>query len=996
MSKPTTTDTVEYERAYSALNKAQRAAVDTIDGPVMVIAGPGTGKTQVLALRIANILLQTDTRPEDILTLTFTDAGAAAMRERIRRYIGAAAYRVNIHTFHSFAGVLIKEYPEAFPSIIGGTPASDLERVQFIEDAIAHPDIKRLRPTGNPSYYVKPILSEINTLKQENVDPDELGTFIEAQEKRLQETEQFHTKGAHKGKERSEYTNLQKEVAKNHELQLIYRLYQATLRDAKRYDFADMITETVRALSTDETMLRDIQERFLYVLADEHQDVNGAQNEILKLIVSYHDRPNIFVVGDEKQAIYRFQGASLENFLYFQDHFKNTTVISLTENYRSGQTILDAAHDLIEVAEGPLADLRIPLHATHEGTAPQHFHFDHQGIEESWLASSITSAIKEGVPAGEIAVILRTNREVEDMTTFLRKHDLVVRPSADSDILAHPITRSLIDLITVVVEPHNEQALARLLIGPCVVTDSNSLTKLFANRSGRLSLSSLIGDEEKLKECVADAAPFLKFQTVINNARQRLRAELPHDTVAYLLRESGFLAYLEGTDPLEGGRVVRRLYDEIEELVRKKEVAHLESLLSAFRLRELYGLGLTAPFLDLEHDAVQVMTAHKSKGLEFRYVYIPHLSDNIWGTKRKQNHFKLPLTRMVKSSDFDETDDEKRLFYVGMTRAKERLIFSEAEKSAEGRELTPSRFLTKIEPTLITSSAPVGALFDPLDRVQPRRSETLNLLVIRELFAKRGFSATSINNYLDNPWHYFFRNLLRLPEMQTLPLRYGTVIHNVLEWTCKTRRNGTWPSDTDCLKRLDAELDQLPLSAKDSVSLREKGTTALMAYLPHLQSSIGHTSREEFTVTVQFETGVPELPLLPLTGKLDRLDFSKDGSLYQVVDYKTGKPRSRNQIEGKTKAADRGYKRQLEFYALLLSLYDDRRYQCNTFTLSFVEPTPKGIIKEESFIIEERDLAELKSEISSAVKAVVSGSFLRDHEAARQSEYADLAQRFLI
>ncbi|MES2966268.1 MAG: ATP-dependent helicase, partial [Patescibacteria group bacterium] len=272
-----------FNQAYQALNDAQKEAVDTIEGPVMVIAGPGTGKTQILTLRIANILLKTDTDPTSILALTFTESGAAAMRTRLHKYIGVRAYQVPIYTFHGFADRLIREYPDAYERIVGGKPASDIEKISIIESILDNPSIKKLRPSGDPTYYVQPILRIIGELKKEYISPDALATLVAEQENELEGMEKTHSKGAHKGKVRGDYTKMEQIVVKNRELIHIYRLYQTHLREQKLYDFEDMIAETVVALTNNEDMVRDLQEQYQYLLADEHQDVNGSQNKILEL-----------------------------------------------------------------------------------------------------------------------------------------------------------------------------------------------------------------------------------------------------------------------------------------------------------------------------------------------------------------------------------------------------------------------------------------------------------------------------------------------------------------------------------------------------------------------------------------------------------------------------------------------------------------------------------------------------------------------------------------
>ena len=204
-----------FETAYKRLNPAQREAVDTIEGPVMVIAGPGTGKTQILTLRIANILRKTDTPPEQILALTFTEGGARAMRERLLGYIGIAAYRVMISTFHEFAGRLISAYPDAYERVVGGRPASDIEKIEMLELLINEPEVKLLRPIGNPVFYVPHILRAIATMKKEYITPHTFSKLIAKEEKVLATIPKIHANGAHKGKIRSEYQKKEKSIAKN-------------------------------------------------------------------------------------------------------------------------------------------------------------------------------------------------------------------------------------------------------------------------------------------------------------------------------------------------------------------------------------------------------------------------------------------------------------------------------------------------------------------------------------------------------------------------------------------------------------------------------------------------------------------------------------------------------------------------------------------------------------------------------------------------------------
>ncbi len=987
-----------FRQAYASLNAAQKQAVDTIEGPVMVIAGPGTGKTQILTLRIANILLKTDVAPENILAITFTDSGAKAMRERLRRYIGTRAYQVEIHTFHSFAARLIKQYPDAYPTVLGGVPATALQKTQIIETILEDAAHAKLRPVGNPQYYVTPLLRQISELKKEYVTPDRLAEIITSQEEELAALPQYHEKGAHKGKVRGEYTKLEGIIAKNQVLLSVYRQYELLLREEKLFDFEDMITTTVAALEADPDMLLDLQETYQYVLADEHQDVNGAQNKILESLTSYHETPNIFVVGDEKQAIYRFQGASLENFLYFEQVYQNATTIALTENYRSGQSVLDCAHSLVAVEDGPLRDLRVPLTAALVTKATvEERTFSHQAVEDDWLVEAVAASLQSGTDAAEIAVIVRTNREVESLSARLRDAGIAVAASADGDILDHSYTHSILELIAAIAHPADDSALFRVLHGAYWKLQTADLITVLNARRHDMTLHALINDEEHLASlALSDQAAVEHVAHTLKAAREAAGAIAPQRVLERLLQESGFLHWVQQTDPLSGTRVLRRLYDEIEAAVQNGSVKTIADILALLSNHQQYNLPLNAPYIVTNQSAVSVMTAHKAKGLEFSEVFVAHVTDRAWGGSVRRQNFKVPMSRQLADADFDPLDDERRLLYVAMTRAKTALYISCSEMSPDAKELSPSRFLAELDPETIARVETTQAEtdFDPLQKLTQSATNAtlLDSALIKTVLTERGFSATALNNYLDSPWTYLYRNVLRYPQTQPLPMQFGTAMHSVLDTAVAIyTKKQSWPSDTVIKQSLEEALNRLPLATNEYTQLLEKGLTAVYPYLDHLKKTIAPESKREFSLRVVLQTGLPELPELPLTGALDRIDFDAGGSALRVIDYKTGKPKSRNVIEGKTQSSNGGYKRQLVFYALLLSLYDDERYHTREGVLSFVEPAKSGVIKEEVFVVTDEEIEALKSELITAVQDLLSGASFTTACDPDVCEYCDLA-----
>ena len=985
-----------FTEAYKKLNDQQRRAVDTIDGPVMVIAGPGTGKTQVLTLRIANILRSTDTAPESILAITFTNSGAIAMRERLRSYVGQQAYSVALYTFHGFAERLIRQYPEAYERIVGSSLISEYEQIQLLERIVLEADLSLLRPLKKPTHHIGAIRQEIGTLKQEYIEPDRLAELISEQEQQLTTIPQFHESGPHRGKITTTYSALEKQIEKQRELLHVYRLYQASLREQGRYDYADMIIETVHALERNEDMLRDLQETYQYVLADEHQDVNESQNRILELIMSYHDRPNLFVVGDEKQAIYRFQGASLENFLHFTDRFPTTTTITLTDNYRSGQSVLDRAHEVISVDDPALMELRVPLSAKAVSQSTVSLQsFSHPALEQHWLTTEVGRLYAAGTPASEVAVIVRTNDEVEAVAHELRRAQIPVAASAERDIHTHPIMSMTRALLEVVGSPEHESALVTVLHGAYWQVRVDDLVRVLTARSRRQPLAQLIRDEQSLQALdIADPESLLRVGRILDSLRHDCDMLAPHYAFERILNETGLLAYAHKYDPLESGRIIRRLYDEVQALVHSGDIKTVADIKRVFSLYQHYGLPLTVPYVVTSTQAVQVLTAHRAKGLEFGIVFVPNLSDTRWGGQRGRDAFKIPYSRLQRPDDV--VDDDRRLLYVAMTRAKQRLYLSYSAVSASGKEQTASRLLAPVleaghvvderqEDTTDETFAGTTSLAGDV------RPPAITKEVLCALVQQTGLSPTAFNNYRTSPWNYLYRSLLRVPELPKPHMQYGTAIHSVLEYLVKQHTRQATGTVTDINRQLRIILDQFLMTDEEVVQYHKQGLAALDSYHEHVMSQLKGASRSdtELSLSAHMVTGIPALAELRLVGKLDRVDYAADGSIIRVVDYKTGKPASRNHILGTTKGSSGDYYTQLCFYALLLRL-EGRHHDEIAYTISFVEPTASGRIKEEAFTIHAEEIDALEQELVRFVEEISSGTCLSAPCDPQVCEYCDL------
>src|SRR5919112_1616786 len=339
---------------YNNLNEKQRIAVDTIEGPVMVIAGPGTGKTQILSARIGKILMDTDAAPENILCLTYTDAGVVAMRKRILGFIGPDAYKVNLYTFHAFCNDIIQDNLSLFEKT-SMDPISDLEKIELFKQLIDsfpknHP-LKRYR--GDVYFEINNLQNLFSTMKREGWTAEFISNKIDEYIDCLSSRDEYICKRATKHFKKGDIRadKIEEEKEKMEKLRAAvneFDNFQQLMRKKNRYDFDDMINWVIKAFEENPQLLARYQEQFLYILVDEYQDTSGTQNRLVQLLINYWDRPNVFVVGDDDQSIYRFQGANVENMLTFAESYKNDLMtVVLTSNYRSVQPVLNVSKSLI-------------------------------------------------------------------------------------------------------------------------------------------------------------------------------------------------------------------------------------------------------------------------------------------------------------------------------------------------------------------------------------------------------------------------------------------------------------------------------------------------------------------------------------------------------------------------------------------------------------------------------------------------------------------------
>jgi DNA helicase-2/ATP-dependent DNA helicase PcrA len=988
------------EEAYARLNDEQRLAVDTILGPVMVIAGPGTGKTEVLTVRIANILRETKTPPEKILALTFTESGVVAMRRRLTELVSGDAYRVAISTFHGFANGVIQDYPDHFLHIIGSANITEVDQVQILEKLLDSQTLDLLRPFGDRYYYLRNILAAINELKRQGVSPAEFAK-IAADEKKdfYANSDLMNQSGRYEGKMKTKYVSAARHIEKNIELAELYAAYQAALRKAKQYDYSDMIMEVMVALEHDHDLLRVLQDTYDYFLVDEHQDTNDAQNRIIELLSSGRENPNLFVVGDEKQAIFRFQGASLENFHYFKDRYKRVKLISLRSNYRSTQAILDAA-EAISPREAKLIARRGGSASPASLAA-----LSSPNAEHYFIAQKIKELQGAGTPAEEIAVLYRDNKEAPPLARTLEKEHVAFSIESDQDILGDEEIKKLIRILRAVEHFGNDTPLVEALHVDFLGIPPIDVYKLasFA-RKERIKIYDVLRSEKLLNDAGVESKDaclaFFKNLSVWKSAAKNRGAA---DAFEFVVRESGFLvALLNHPSATEKIAKLHALFDILKSAALRRKNYTLDDFFIYLDLMEKHDVAIKNKEIGGFPGRVRLMTAHRSKGLEFAYVFIMNAADRTWGSRYHREAIKLPkkIYRVFKAVESDlngrESDDadERNVFYVALTRAKRGVFVTFAKTDRDGKEVLPTQFIAEMKenilsPLDVSRYEAYLAVHPEIEfaPAAPKVPELKDKKFLDALFEEQGLSVTALNNYLECPWHYFYVNLVRIPEAPNKHLSFGNAAHAAFKGYFDAFSEGVDKGKEYLVRLFLDALAREPITESDFEEARKKGERALAAFYDEYHASWSPRAMNEVRINDVRAGGVK------IRGSLDRVEFLDDGGAkgkapVRVIDYKTGKPKTRNEIEGNTKTSDGNYKRQLTFYKLLLEKEGGR--DMKEGIIQFIEPDDRGKFHREAFGISIGETKVLEAQIGEVAKEIRGLTFWGNIPHAKDCVYCAL------
>jgi len=957
---------------YNRLNPAQKRAVDQIQGAVMVIAGPGTGKTQILAVRIAKILADTDAQAHNILCLTFTDAATIAMRRRLVEIIGPAAHQIRIYTFHGFCNQVIQEHLEIFGNYRQLEPLTDLERVdvyhKIISDLPNDHVLKRLK--GDPTYEHKRLDNLFQMMKKENLDVDLMHQKIADYLERKQEYKEgddlfYHRKYKEFQKGDIKPKKWEELVKRMNDLQAgvdLYPQYLKIMDDRGRYDYQDMILWVLRAFQEDEALLASYQERYLYFLVDEFQDTNGAQKGILDQLISYwsEEDPNVFVVGDDDQAIYKFQGANLSNIKNFGKDYKPLTII-LEQNYRSSQKILDTAKELIEgnleriVNDNPdmTKDLVASLPDVKDlPNDPEIISYTNNIQEQTAIAQRLIVDLKQGADLSKTAIIYRKHAQVDKLVEVLEKRGVPLNIKRRVNILKESLTHNILKILRYVRAEHHmpnsaDELLYELMHYRFFNISNNDIAKIsiHCNRHQHT-------DKKPVLECISDkeALATIGIQKIdeITYLAQCIDSWVKDVSTVTLqvlfeniINDGHILQYIIGLPQKTWLlQILSTLFDLIKNEMAKAPDIGLNEFLEMITKMEENNIDLSINKIVHAKSGVNFMTAHASKGLEFNRVIIPDATKNIWD-KNVRNMYQFKYPDNVNEDVETNTDDERRLLYVAMTRAKKELEISYGMQKENGKEQNRSQFVDEIIANTDLVSQPKAVEEDAVNEFQyytllktQKEVKLIDHDLIDKVLDGYKLSVTGLNKYLKCPRTFYFETILKIPT--------GRAVHRALEDYYQLLNESKPATKEELLKSFSRGM-----SAHRS-HFTDEQYDLMTAYGKQILPIYHHERlvmrQEGIKYGLEINVDHAEYRGVPIKGILDRVDIGSDGQV-DVTDYKTGnifnytnKKKLKPPKEGDADDVGGDYWRQIVFYKLLLDSDKKHNWEMTSGWMDFIEP----------------------------------------------------------
>ncbi len=895
------------------LNEEQLKAIKHGEGPLLVIAGAGTGKTTVITERIKYLIEKKLAEPSEILGLTFTEKASREMEERVDVALPYGYTQMWIMTFHSFCDRILRR--EALH--IGYDPKyklmTEAETIQLIRKNLFRFDLNYFRPLGNPTKFISGMIQHFWRLQDENILPTD------------------YIKWAKEKTKKSESEEEKKENEKWMELANAYKVYEELKVKEGVMDFGDLIVKTIKLFRERPNILKEYQKQFRYILIDEFQDTNFAQNELAVLLSKTHK--NITVVGDDDQSIYRFRGAAVSNIIQFRRNFPKVKIVVLTKNYRSTQEILDKSYGLIQhnnpdrLEAIEKIDKKLQSERKTKGENIGFIHVDRVENEADAVAKKIKDLAKvEKRKYSDFAILVRANNHAEPFTRALSRNGVPYQFLGPGRLFRQPEIIDLISYLKVLYNFDDSVSMYRLLSIEYLDIDARDLAAIgnYARRYN-LSLFEALENIDDVKVSDATKEKIKQIMEIIKKHLRLARRESAGQLLYYFLQDSGLLTKLltpKTVDAEKKAANISKFFDKLKTYEVDHEDATVMSVVDWIDLSMEMGESPAANDMDwIDVNAVNILTVHSSKGLEFPFVFLVNLTSGRFPTVERREQIPIPegmIKEILPKGDY-HMEEERRLFYVGMTRAKDRLFFTTANYYGEGkREKKMSPFIFEALGDGVVGSE------------EEQKTEQLSFLDYskneEKIESKANkfhidyLSYSQIETFRVCPLHYKLRYIYKVPTPPSAPQSFGISIHNALKDFYTTVKEGKRGSEKLLLSLLESNWIREGFSSKSHErKFFEKAKEFLGEYFDKEYDKKRTPILLEQPFTIPLEN--PDLGRpLKVGGKIDRVDELPGGRI-EIIDYKTGAPPAGGWTQKKL-----DHDLQLTFYALAATIMKEKPF----------------------------------------------------------------------
>ncbi|OGH05770.1 MAG: hypothetical protein A2W22_06675 [Candidatus Levybacteria bacterium RBG_16_35_11] len=857
------------------LNSEQLQAVKHGNGPLLIIAGAGTGKTTVITERIKHLILEKNVKPSEILALTFTEKAAAEMEERVDKEMPYGYTQMWISTFHSFCDRILRQ--EAIH--IGLNPSyklmTEAETILFLRKNLFKFNLKYFRPLGNPNKFLAGLLDHFSRLKDEDVRIEEYLNYAQGLKK---------SKSVEK-----------EEIEKAYELSEAYKIYEELKTKEGVMDFADLISNALKLFRTRKNILSEYQKQFKYILVDEYQDTNYSQNELAILLSG--DEKNITVVGDDDQSIYRFRGSSISNIIQFKKRFPKTKIITLIRNYRSTEEILESSYKLIQNNNPDRLEVKEKINKklisqNKKRGDPLIFTFTQRVEDEADLTAKKIRELCEGekFEYKDIAILVRANDHSQPFIRAFERNRIPYQFLGPGRLFQKEEVRDLISYLKVLYNFEDSTSLYRVLTIPFLKFESieiASLLNLAKKRNYTLFEAMEKVNETYLKEETKEK--IINLTKMIKRHLNLVPKETAGQILYYFLSDSGMLKTLIKSKTVKeeaAAKNIAKFFDKLKTYEVDHETSSVFEVVDWIDLSMQVGESPLAADIDWsENNAVNILTVHSAKGLEFPIVFLVNLVTQRFPTRERKEVIPIPLSfikEILPSGDF-HLEEERRLFYVGMTRAKEKLILTASNFYGEGkreRKISPFVYetlgeeLIKEETKATDTEEQLSFLsFSPkIEAVESTKVKTVPITYL---------SYSQIQTFDICPLHYKLKYILKVPAPQTSAQSFGTSIHSALRDFYLSCTKGNIPNVKGAFEILEKNwINEGYFSKSHEQKAYEKAKEILENYLKNC------FNKKTLPVALEYPFNFM-IRNLKMGGRLDRVDLLEKNRI-EIIDYKTG------------------------------------------------------------------------------------------------------------